>query len=266
MRSAARPPHALLWSLLAAALALTTLSATVTTATSLKELAQRLFPQATVDAVERTPVPGLYEVRSGRTILYMDESGRYVLIGELYDFQGRKNLTAERLLALRTIRFDELPLHLAIPLGPRDATRRLAVFDDVDCPFCRRFHTEVLPGLLQDGIRVYVFLYPLTSLHPQAEAKSEAIWCSADRARALDAAMRGEASHAASQDPPSPPATPGGSAHGRRCDSPLASIRALATRLGVTGTPTLVLDTGELVEGFIDRDALQARWQGPRRR
>ncbi len=213
-------------------------------AETLQEKAQRLFPQAKIDSVERTPLSGLYEVRSGRTVLYMDESGRYVFVGELYDFTGRKNLTAERLLNLAAVRFDDLPLQHAIRLGPANGTRRLAVFDDVDCPFCRRFHQEVVPRLLDDGTAVYVFLYPLASLHPHAEAKSRAIWCSKDRAASLEAALadRLQVSQV------------GG------CETPLAAIREVAGRLGISGTPAIVLDTGEIVGGFMGYDALMARW------
>src|SRR5574341_1631630 len=100
----------------------------------LEERAQRLFPQSRIDAVQPTPIPGLYEVRSGRSILYMHENGRYVVIGDLYDFQARKNLTAGRLLSTRAIRFEDLPLQHAIRLGPEQGTHKLAVFDDPDCP------------------------------------------------------------------------------------------------------------------------------------
>lgn len=217
---------------------------------SLKELAQRLFPQTEVDAVEPTPIPGLHEIRSGRSILYMDQTGRYVVIGELYDFTGRKNLTAERLLGLSSVRFDDLPLESAIRMGPKQGAKRLAIFDDVDCPFCRRFHEEVLPAVLKEGVTVYVFLHPLTTLHSQAQAKSEAIWCSDDRVAALAAAFNG----VLPQEKRAP------------CPTPIASIRALATKLGITGTPTIILDTGARIEGFIDHEALKAKWQGSARR
>jgi thiol:disulfide interchange protein DsbC len=214
-------------------------------AETLQAKAQRLFPQAKIDAVERTPIAGLYEVRSGRTVLYMDESGRYVLVGELYDFTGRKNLTAERLLNLAAVTFDELPLEHAVRLGPANGSRRMAVFDDVDCPFCRRFHKEVVPRLIEDGVGVYVFLHPLTNLHPQAEAKSRAVWCSEDRAGALEAALSDR--------------LPVGQAP--RCETPLAKIQELATTLGVTGTPTLILDNGQRIDGFASYDVITAKWR-----
>jgi len=219
-------------------------------AASLQELAQRLFPQAVVDSVEPTPIPNIYEVRAGRSIMYMDASGRYVFVGELYDFHSRKNLTAEKLLALNTMQFDDLPLDLAVRLGSANATKRLAVFDDVDCPYCKRFHEETLPRLLKDGVAAYIFLYPITSLHPQAEAKSKIVWCSENRAAALDAALHNtllltqEAS----------------------CSTPLAEIGALAAKLGIKGTPTLILDTGLRLDGFVTYDALMARWQSSARK
>jgi hypothetical protein len=98
----------------------------VTAAASLQELAQRLFPQATVGAVEPTPIANLYEVRSGNSIVYMDARGRYVLVGELYDFTARKNFTAQTLLTLNAVKFEDLPLDKAIRLGPATAAKRLA--------------------------------------------------------------------------------------------------------------------------------------------
>lgn len=217
---------------------------------SLKVLAQRLFPQSQIDAIEPTPISGLYEIRSGQSLLYMDTTGRYVIIGELYDFTAKKNLTAQRMATVHTLKFNTLPLDLAIQLGPKNATRRIAIFDDVDCPFCRKFHEETLPALLKDGVAAYVFLYPLTSIHPQAEAKSRAVWCSADRAAAL---------HAAFHDTPleNPPAP---------CTTPLQAIRELAGRLGIAGTPVIMLDNNERFDGFADYQTLTARWKTSERR
>lgn len=271
--------------LLLVALSATGLAGSLAQAVSLEELAQPLFPNTKIDAVEPTPVPGLYEVRAGRSILYMDKTGRYVVVGELYDFPGRRNLTAERLLNLNAVRFEDLPLDKAVRLGSDHGTRRLAIFDDVDCPYCQRFHREVLPALLKDGTTVYVFLYPLASLHPDAEAKSAAVWCSPDRAAAIEAIFQDGTVPAAGA-PLRPKRAETSSTEGQRstatqdvsrgvkgpqrgttrCETPLAEIRTLGRRLGVTGTPTLILDTGAIVEGYITYEALQAKWQDTRKR
>ena len=212
---------------------------------SLEETAQQLFPQSKVDAVEPTPIPNLYEVRSGRSLVYMDGSGRYVFVGELYDFTTRKNLTAEKLLVLNAVSLQDLPSAESIHLGPAQPTKRLALFEDVDCPFCRKFHAEVLPKLLQNGVGVDVFLLPISQLHPQAELKSKAIWCSPDRVAALSAAMDGTLPADLRTD----------------CTTPLADIAALARKLGIQGTPTFVLDTGLRLDGYLAYDAFMARWQ-----
>lgn len=224
--------------------------ARVAPAASLQEMAQRLFPQSKVEAVEPTPIPNLYEVRSGKSIVYMEASGRYVLIGELYDFATRKNLTAERLLALNTLKFQDLPFAQAIHLGPANPTRRIALFEDVDCTFCKKFHTETLPALLNDGVGVEVFLLPLPQLHPQAELKSKRVWCSPDPAAALLAVMDGQKLDGVD---------PG-------CRTPLADIKALADTLAIHGTPTLILDTGARLDGYLTYDALMARWQATTRK
>ena len=231
-------------------LALCLLVPGASSAASLKEMAQRLFPQATVDSIEPTPIPSLYEIRSGKSILYMDASGSYVFVGELFDFATRKNLTATKLSDLNSVKFDDLPLRLALRFGPENATKRLAVFDDVDCPYCRRFHEETLPRLLREGVAVYLFLYPIPALHPQSSVKSAAIWCSENRATALQAAL---------QDTLVITTTP-------TCPTPLADIAKLAGKMGIDGTPTLLLDTGLRLDGFLAYEALMARWQSSARR
>jgi thiol:disulfide interchange protein DsbC len=222
----------------------------IATAASLQETAQRLFPQSKVEAVEPTPIPNLYEVRSGKSVVYMDASGRYVFVGELYDFATRKNLTAQKLLALNAVNFQDLPFAQAIHLGPAKPTKRIAVFEDVDCPFCKKFHADTLPGLLKDEVGVEVFLLPLPQLHPQAELKSKRVWCSPDPAAALLAVMDGQTLDGVD---------PG-------CRTPLADIKALADKLEIHGTPTLVLDTGARLDGYLAYDALMARWQATTRK
>lgn len=219
-------------------------------AASLHELAQRLFPHAMINGIAPTPIPNLYEVRAGKSIVYMEAAGRYILVGELYDFTTRKNLTAQTLLALNTVKFDELPLGHAIHLGPVDATKRVAVFEDVECVFCRKFHADVLPVLLRDGVAVAVFLLPLPDLHPHSGLKSRHIWCSQDPPTALRAVMENLA-------PAVGPAP--------TCDTPLAEIAKTAQALGITGTPTFVFDTGLRVDGFLTYDALMARWESSAR-
>ncbi len=220
-------------------------TSSATPAASPLSLAQRLLPDARIASVEPTPLPGLYAVLTGGKLVYMDATGRYLLIGDLYDFTTRRNLTAQRLQWRPPVSFASLPLDASIRLGPADATQRLALFDDVGCRFSRRFHAEVLPQLLADGTAVHVLLYPVTSA--QAAQRSRAVWCSADRPAALAAAL---------QDQPVPPGD-------AACTPPLDRIAASARELGIAGTPTLILDSGVRIEGFLAYDALNRQWSAP---
>jgi thiol:disulfide interchange protein DsbC len=141
-----------------------------------KALAAR-FPQSPpIDEVTRTPIPGLYEVRSGTVVFYTDRRGDYIVRGEMLDTRHKTNLTQARISKVPTIDFSKLPLHDAIVSTHGHGTRKLAVFADPDCPYCKQ-----LESVLQqrDDITVYTFLIPL--LGPQSLSKAKSIWCAKDK-------------------------------------------------------------------------------------
>jgi thiol:disulfide interchange protein DsbC len=142
--------------------------------------------------------------------------------------------------------FDALPLDQAIKIVKGRGTRRLAIFEDPDCPYCRRLEHE-LAGI--DDLTVYVLLFPLEQLHPGATAKSSRIWCSADRARAWAEAQRDVEPRAA----PS-------------CRHPLQRIARYARASGIKATPTLVFENGLRVPGAIDAADIEKLLQDARRR
>jgi thiol:disulfide interchange protein DsbC len=129
---------------------------------------------------------------------------------------------------------------IAIPLGhARSPEQELAIFDDVDCPFCQKEHQELLK-LLDEGWRVWVLLYPVESLHPHAKSKSISVWCAQDRQAALLTLWKTQ------QRPPD-----------AVCHDPLARIKQLALRIPVTGTPTLVWKRGLVRNGFITAEEIK---------
>lgn len=147
-------------------------------------LAERL-PQLKIDEVTRTPVSGLYEVRyNGTSILYADEKGEYVLSGSLIDTRTRTDLTEARIDKLLAIDFDKLPLADAIVIKQGNGARKIAVFVDPNCGYCKRFERD-LAGI--KDLTVYTFLLPI--LGPDSTAKSRAIWCAKDGAKAWRAWM-----------------------------------------------------------------------------
>ena len=198
------------------------------------------FPGAKVQSVRKTPLPGLYEVAIDGQILYTDAAARYVLQGALYD-AATGNLTRERLEQLNRFVFSELPLGQAIKIVKGTGARKLAIFEDPDCPYCRKLELETLPKV--NDLTMYVFLYPLEVLHRGATEKSIRIWCSKDRAKAWEDAVRKGIA-------PGAPDT---------CANPLASIKALAERHDIRATPTLVFADGSRVAGAIPADELERR-------
>jgi thiol:disulfide interchange protein DsbC len=198
----------------------------------------RTFPGGAIQAVAPTPVPGLFEAAVEGQMYYVSQDGRYILAGPLVDAIDRVNLTEARLEAINTIPWVSLPLDLAVKRVKGAGTRRIAIFEDPDCPYCKVLE-KTLSGM--DDLTVYVLLYPIDTLHPQAAAKSKAVWCAADRAKAWDDVMRtGVAPDGASD-----------------CDNPIARIAEFAKRHHINGTPTTVLPDGRRLVGAVSRVELE---------
>ncbi len=206
--------------------------------TLLRTLHER-FPEMTVDRVRPSPIPGLYEAVSGETIFYIDASGRYALKGTLVDLKDDVNLTLMTKSALKPIAWRDLPLADSFSIVRGSGRRQLTMFADPDCPFCRRLEQQELPQI--DDVTIHVFLYPIASLHPGAFDKAVAIWCAADRGQAWeDVMLRDKAPEA------------------KTCDNPVERNLALAERLGINATPTLIFDDGRVIPGLVPLAQVQA--------
>lgn len=194
-----------------------------------KALAARL-PVA-IDAVTPTPMPGLYEVRSGASLFYTDHHGDYVIRGELLDTRRQTNLTQARIAQLSTIDFSKLPLHDAIVSTRGQGTRKLVVFADPQCPYCQQLEAAI-EG--RDDLTVYTFLMPI--LGPDSLEKARAIWCARDRGAAWRGWMR---------EGTAPTAQAG-------CDtSALDRNLALGKQRMIQSTPTLIFQDGTSVSGAL---------------
>jgi len=203
-----------------------------------RALAERLPNLPPIDEVTRTPMPGLWEVRIGTDVLYTDERGDFLVQGTVFDTRTRTNLTEQRLARLTAIDFAALPLADAMVVRQGSGARRIAVFGDPNCSFCRRFERDLMA--LRD-VTIYMFLYPI--LGPDSTAKSRAIWCTRDPMQAWRALMvEGVA----------PPRVIGG------CDDgALARNVALGQRHRVGGTPFVVFEDGTRRQGALGAAELE---------
>ena len=202
-----------------------------------KALAEQ-FPGANIASVQKTPYSGLFEVYLDGQLIYVDANAQYVFAGDVIDLKSRTNLTEARLNRLQAVKWDALPLANALKTVKGKGERKLVVFSDVDCPFCRKFEAELAKV---DNITIYTFLYPVAGLHPKAVQTSKQIWCAPDRNKAWDDYItRGTV-----------PANDG------KCANPVEATIALGAKLKVSGTPTLVFANGVRVPGMVPAAQLE---------
>jgi thiol:disulfide interchange protein DsbC len=199
----------------------------------------RMGSNVKVDAVSKTAYGGLYEVRSGTDIFYTDAEARYMFVGKVVDLGTLQDLTRARADELAAIRFADLPLDMAIKTVKGKGQRVMAVFEDPNCPYCRKLH-ETLRGI--DNVTVYTFL--MNILSDDSAVKSKNIWCAADRSQAWQDWML------ASKPAPNAPAN---------CSTPNDQVLALGRKLHLQGTPTIYFADGSRSGSGFDVATLEAR-------
>ena len=225
------------WLLASTALA-TSLFASAQESAIRKTLAERIPQLEKIDDVQSTPMPGLYEVRIGTDVFYTDAKGNYLIQGELIDTKARRNLTEDRIAKLSAVDFSALPLADAFTVVHGTGARKLAVFEDPNCGYCKRFERDLQK--VQD-VTIYTFLYPILS--PDSAEKSRNIWCAKDRVAAWQDHML--------RDKVTPPAS---------CDtSALQRNLAFGKKFKITGTPTLIFVDGSRVPGAINDTEVEKR-------
>jgi thiol:disulfide interchange protein DsbC len=207
-----------------------------------KAIAERMPNAPKIDEIRPAPMPGLWEIRIGNEIRYIDPTGTFLIEGELIDLKAKKNLTEERVTQLNRIDFASLPLKDAVVWKTGTGKRRIAVFADPNCGYCKRFEK----GLQEmKDVTVYTFLIPI--LGGDSPDKSRAIWCAKDSTATWQAWMlKGE----------QPPKAPAG------CDDgAIERNLALSRKIHVNGTPAILLEDGNRIPGAVSAVELERRLQ-----
>jgi len=199
---------------------------------SVKKAVEAAYPKFKVESVSKTPYAGLYEVFMGGQIIYTDEKMTFLIAeGRLVDPKTKKDITGERMEELTKIDFNSLPIEQAIKVVKGNGSRKLVVFSDVDCPYCKRLEQNELTNITD--VTIYTFLYPIEQLHPDAASKSKLIWCANNRVKAWeDWIFNNQLPKSAGT-----------------CEVPLEKIGQLAKKIGVTSTPTLIFSDGKRMLG-----------------
>ncbi len=198
-----------------------------------KEIAKilnSLYPSTQIDRVRLSAFKGLYEVDMGKNIGYTDREGRYFLFGHVFDMQSREDITQARLDELNVVKFADLPLKDAIKTVHGNGERVLVVFSDPECPYCKGLEKELTK---LNNVTIYTFLFPLDG-HPAAPMKAKAIWCSPDPQIAWHDFMLNNKQPTNKKD----------------CDNPIERNVQLGHKLGINGTPTMILADGQVKPGI----------------
>ncbi len=201
-------------------------------ATIRKNLLERIPQLEKIDEISKTPIPGLFEVRvNGVEIYYSDAEANYLIQGSLIDTKLRRNLTEERVDKLTAIKFDALAIKDAFTIVRGNGKRKLAVFEDPNCGYCKRFEQDLLKV---DNVTIHMFLYPVLGV--ESVEKSKNIWCAKDQIKSWqDWMLRNQAPKV------------------EKCDTTAIDRNvALGRKHKITGTPTLIFSDGTRVPGAIN--------------
>ena len=210
-----------------------------------KEEARKLLrledADVTIDSIGMSPVKGLWQVEATikdvagdkEIIAYMDFAKKYLVQGRFIELE--RIAPPQKQVLINT---DEIPLDGAIVMGDAKAAKKVIVFDDPDCPYCRKLHEEIKKIVAErTDIAFFIKLYPLP-MHKEAYAKSKSIVCEGSLAL-LDDAMSGKTL---------PEAT---------CDTTEVDDNIkLADKFGINGTPGIILPNGLLVPGYVEGEVL----------
>jgi len=197
---------------------------------------------AKIEGIQPGPIPGLFEVRfrsaeGGVQVIYTDAAATHIIVGRIYEARTDRNLTEERTRKLNAVKFESLPLDLAVKVQRGNGKRVMAMFSDPYCPACQQFE-RVLQQI--DDITVYYFMFPV--IRPERADHSKSVWCAPDRGKAwLDLALRQKV----------PPLN-------TACANPVDKVLELGRSLGVNATPTVYFANGERISGGLPVDRLRA--------
>jgi len=195
----------------------------------IQDALQKRLPQlGPLKQVNKSPIPGLYEVVTQDHVFYTDENAQYLIDGAVFELKTMRNVTEERSRQLFAIDFNSLPLNLAVKKVKGNGARKLAFFTDPNCGFCKKLEHELLKI---DNVTLYHFMYPI---FPGSAEKVAAVWCSKNQVKAWDDLMQ--------KDIMPPPG---------KCSTPTDKVLALGRQLKVNGTPALIFSDGTINPGYM---------------
>lgn len=203
----------------------------------LKASLAKSLPQYEASNIEKTPIEGIYQVVIGGQVIYMTKDARYMIDGNLIDLSTRKNYTEDAMSEIRLSQIDALGEDKMVVYTPETIKNTITVVTDINCPYCRRLHSE-MDQYMAGGVQVRYIFMPLKGQDDFRTTVS--VWCAKDRNHALDMAKAGEAVEA------------------KDCENPIDEHLNVSRNLGVRGTPAIILQNGNMLPGYVPASKLIA--------
>ena len=204
---------------------------------------QKMIPDIPLEAIQPSPLPGLYQVMIPPQMFYISADGRYVIDGDLIDLQTGVNVSTGQRDKLRIAAINALGESSMIVFGPKKPQHTVTVFTDIDCGYCRKLHNE-MDKYNKAGIQVRYMAYPRAGPGSGSYQKAVSVWCSKDKQAAMNKAKQGE------------------TVKSKDCDNPVAKQFELAQRIGLRGTPAIVTEQGQVLPGYVPADRLKTMLEG----
>ena len=204
---------------------------------AIKKSLAAFMPQGKVESVKLSELPGIYEVIVAGNIFYASEDGKYLLQGQLYDVQAKKNITESKMSSVRKSALAEVGEQNMIIFKPETSKHIVSIFTDIDCGYCRKLHSEIDQYMAQ-GITIRYLFFPRAGKGSDSYKKAISVWCAADRNKALTEAKKG------------------GALDNKTCENPVDEHMALGEQFGMQGTPMIVTEKGNILPGYVPAQKL----------
>ncbi len=212
----------------------------------LREMLAKMIPNSKPDSILPAPVTGLFEVVYNSQIFYATKDGRYMFRGDIIDAPAHSNVTETRRTSVRLNAINKVSEDKMIIYAPEKTKHTITVFTDIDCGYCRKFHSEI-DSYLKEGIRVRYMSYPRSGVDTPSYYKAVSVWCAKDRKAALTSAQKDEP------------------VEQKTCDNPVKMQMSLGDQVGVEGTPTIITDSGRLLSGYTPAARMAQMLDGDRK-
>ncbi len=200
--------------------------------TDIKEKLATIMPGVAIESIQALDNTGLFEAVINGEIIYFTEDVRYVFQGDVIALESRQNITELKRVTLRQQALASVDESEMIIYDPKKTEHTLTVFTDIDCGYCRKLHQE-MAAYNALGIRIRYMAFPRAGLDSESYEKAVDVWCAKDRKQAMTDAKNGK------------------DVDSESCNSPIKAQYELGQRLGVTGTPALFLESGQMLPGYV---------------